>query len=214
MDRRDKLFEIADRQQGYFTSQQAEESGFSRSNFHFKIQSGEWVKQFRGIYRLAHYPVTERSELVLWMLWSRGRKGLPQGIWSHETALDIHELSDVMPSKMHMSVPVRFRKGTPIPKNLHLHFIDIPRSDVEERQGYRVTTPIRTLIDVIQEGKLSNEHIAQIVKQALEKGLATIKEMQQISEWAKSNGKSEIFKIISNSINDTKNTANRSFTGK
>ena len=40
----DRLFEVADRQQGYFTSQQAEECGISRSNFHFRLGSGEWVK--------------------------------------------------------------------------------------------------------------------------------------------------------------------------
>jgi len=37
---KDLLFQIADAQQGYFTSSQAEECGFARTNF-------------RGIYRLA-----------------------------------------------------------------------------------------------------------------------------------------------------------------
>ncbi len=60
----DKLFEIADRQQGYFSSQQAEECGISRSNFHYRLRSGEWVKTLRGIYRLARYPLTDRFERV------------------------------------------------------------------------------------------------------------------------------------------------------
>ncbi len=208
MNKKDKLFEIADRQQGYFTSQQAEECGFSRSNFYLKIRSGEWAKELRGIYKLVNYPVTDRSELVLWMLWSRGRKGLPQGIWSHETALDIHELSDVMPSKMHMSVPEGFRRGVAFPKNLHLHFVDIPKSDVEERQGYRVTTPLRTLIDIIQEGKIANQHIALAIKEVLKRGLATTQEVQKISEWAKSIGKIEISEIIAKSIDDIWKKAN------
>lgn len=208
MNKKDKLFEIADSQQGYFTSQQAEECGFSRSNFHLKIKAGEWIKQLRGIYKLASYPITDRSELALWMLWSRGRKGDPKGIWSHATALDIHELSDVMPSKMHMSVPMGFRRGNAIPKNLHLHFADIPKSDVEERQGYRVTTPLRTLIDVIQEGKVSNEHIAPAIKEVLEMGLATVQEIQKLSEWAKSIGKLEIDEIIVETIDDIWKKAN------
>ncbi|MBS0622955.1 MAG: type IV toxin-antitoxin system AbiEi family antitoxin domain-containing protein [Verrucomicrobia bacterium] len=63
------LLRIAEAQQGYFTSRQAEECGFPRSNFHRKIQAGKWIKeQLRGIYRLANYPPTARPELALWTL--------------------------------------------------------------------------------------------------------------------------------------------------
>ena len=177
MGNKDQLFEIADRQQGYFTTRQAEKCGFSRSNFHLKIQSGEWIKEMRGIYRLAQYPITERPELVLWILWSCNRKGEPQGTWSHDTALDIHELSDIMPSKMHMSVPSNFRRRTITPRVLNLHFIDIPESDTEIRQGYRITKPLRTLLDVINEGKIAQDQIAQALKEALQRGLISRKEV-------------------------------------
>jgi len=191
-----RLFEIADRQMGYFTSKQAEECGFSRSNFRLKIQSGEWVKLQRGIYKLAHFPVLDRSELVLWVLWSRGRNKEPQGVWSHATALDIHGLSGIMPSKMHMTVPVGFRRRVGIPKQLQLHFANIPVLDIEERQGYCVTTPRRTLVDIIQEGTISTEHIASAIKDALAKGLVNKREMQEISKWAKSKGLNEVVVII------------------
>lgn len=200
MGRKDKLFEIADNQQGYFTSQQAEKCGFTRANFHLKIKSGEWIKQLRGIYKLVHYPLADRPELVLWTLWSRGKKGEPQGIWSHETALDIHELSDVMPLKMHLSVPTKFRKSILIPKNLQLHFMDVPKSDVEERQGYRVTTPLRTIYDIIEEGKIANEQIAMAIKQILKRGLAAVREMQKVAKWCESTGKIAMKKIIIKAI--------------
>ncbi len=177
MGNKDQLFEIADRQQGFFLTRQAEQCGFSRSNFHLKIQSGEWIKEMRGIWRLAHYPVTERPELVLWILWSCNRKGEPQGIWSHETALDIYELSDVMPSKMYMTVPSNFRKNIDIPRVLTLHFIDIPESDIETRQGYRLTKPLRTLIDIVNEGKIAEDQIALALKEALARGLITYREL-------------------------------------
>ncbi|HSX38439.1 MAG TPA: type IV toxin-antitoxin system AbiEi family antitoxin domain-containing protein [Chlamydiales bacterium] len=171
MSKQDLLFEIADRQHGYFTSEQAEECGFSRSNFHFKLRSGEWIKEQRGIYRLARYPVSERPELVLWTLWSRNKQGIPQGIWSHETALDIHELSDIMPAKMHMSVPIGFRKKIETPKILHLHFVNLIESNIETRQGFKVTTPLQTLIDVIDEGTVPREQIIQAIQEALQRGL-------------------------------------------
>ena len=178
MRNKDHLFEIADRQQGFFITRQAEECGYSRSNFHLKIKSGEWLKEMRGIYRLAHYPITERPELVLWILWSCNRNGEPQGIWSHETALDIYELSDIMPSKMHMTVPIKFRRQSEIPRVLNLHFNDVPDSEIEKRQGYRLTKPLRTLLDIIKEGKITEDQVAMALKAALQRGLISRRELE------------------------------------
>lgn len=163
---KDQLFDVADQQQGYFTALQAQACGIPRSNFHRRLTSGDWVRERRGIYRLARYPVTDRPELVIYSLWSSDRKGNVRAVWSHETAMDIHDLSDVMPAKMHMTVPRGFRKGTLIPKVLHLHYDKIDGSDVEVRQGYRVTTPIRTMIDVAGERRVSPDLIAQGLEQA------------------------------------------------
>lgn len=175
-----RLFEIADRQQGFFTAKQAEECGYSRSNFHLRLSSGEWTHEGKGIYRLGRYPVTDRPELVLWSLWSRNLRDVPQGVWSHETALDIHELSDVMPSKMHMTVPLDFRRRIETPKVLCLHYANLKSSEVEERQGYRVTTPIRTVVDVVAAETIADNFITQALSQALARGLTTENELKAL----------------------------------
>ncbi len=168
---RGDLFEVADRQQGYFTAQQAVECGIARSAFHYRLASGEWEREGRGIYRLVHYPVSEeRPELVYWSLWSRNKEGNPQGIYSHETALDIHGLSDLMPDKMYMTVPSRFRRNVEIPSVLRLHYADIDLEEVEQRRGYRVTKPLKTILDVIESGRVSEEHIIQALKDGLGSG--------------------------------------------
>ena len=206
MDKESILLEIAEGQQGYFTSRQAEECGFSRANFHRKLQSGKWCKEeVWGAYRLANYPPTPRPELALWTLWSADGKGNPQGVWTHETALEIHGLSDVAPAKLHMSVPRNFRKSGEVPSNLCLHFVDeIPPSDIETRQGYRVTTPLRTLADVIQEGATQNEQIELAildlaVQKSLTKGLATIQEMESLQQYTDSE---ELSVIIARAIDE------------
>lgn len=181
MGKKDLLFEIADRQQGYFTTKQAVECGYSRTNFHRYLASGEWIKELRGIYRLAHYPITSHPDLVVWSLWSRNIKGERQGVWSHETALDIYELSDVMPAKMHMTVPKRFRKWTNIPKNLVLHFDDIPEAEIIAQQGYLVTTPLRTIFNICEDGKLSEDLIVQAIQDALKKGLISRKKLNAMA---------------------------------
>lgn len=180
MGNKDLLFQTADRQQGYFTTKQAEACGYSRSNIHRYLASGEWIKVCRGIYRLSFYPLTARPELVPWALWSRSKTGQVQGTWSHETALDIYGLSDVMPAKMHMTIPKRFRKNTLVPKVLVLHRADLSDTDIRTQQGYRVTTPLRTLQDIVVEGSLSEDLIVQAVKEALRRGLVSRQELTEL----------------------------------
>ena len=139
MDKENRLLQIVEKQQGYFTSRQAEECGFSRANFHHKLRAEKWCKEdLWGIYRIANYPSTIRSELALWTLWSADREGNPQGIWSHETALDIHELSDVASAKLHMSVPRSFRKSNKIP-NKSMFTLRRRNSTVRHREQARIS---------------------------------------------------------------------------
>lgn len=194
MENKDRLFEVADRQQGYFTSTQAEKCGFSRTNFHRYLSKGEWVKELHGIYRLAHYPVTNRPELILWSLWSRTKSGVIQGVWSHESALDIYELSDVMPAKMHMTVPRKFRRRSETPKVLVLHFADLSEEDIRSQQGYMVTSPLRTLIDVVESDRLSDDLISQALHDALHKGIISREELDKSSN--KNNGTKKLIGFL------------------
>lgn len=168
-----ELFEIAESQQGYFTFQQAITAGFSDKNHAYHVKAGDWVKVFRGIYRLAKYPVGEREELVLWFLWSRNRSNVPQGVYSYYTALDLYELSDNMPSKLHMTVPLGFRRMAKIPEILILHRKKLHADEIVMKHGYKVTTPLKTLIDVVEDGVLAEDLLVQAVRDAKKRGLIT-----------------------------------------
>jgi len=83
---------------------------------------------------------------MLWQLWSGNRQAEPQGVFSHATALTLHDLSDVMPAKLDMTVPPGFRRIAAIPGVLRLHHGRLSERDVETIDAVRVTTPLRTLI--------------------------------------------------------------------
>ena len=176
--RNDKLFEIAEAQQGYFTAKQAETAGFLATNFPYHVQTGAWIKEARSIYRLKHFPLPPRGQLVLYSLWSRDRNDKPQGIYSHETALTIHELSDVMPAKLHMTVSSSFRKSAQTPKVLRLFREDLRSSDYEEKHGFRVTTPIRTILDLINTGETSLEFVEQALVEGVDRGIILLKDLE------------------------------------
>jgi predicted transcriptional regulator of viral defense system len=177
---RRNLFEIAEAQSGYFTTKQAKASGFAEKTHTYHVQAGNWVREHRGIYRLVNFPSTVRPDLMLWYLWSRGRNDIPQGVYSHETALSLHELSDANPSKLHMTVPISFRRNSEIPSVLVLHRANVPTEDTQEMFGVRCTTPLRTITDLVTEHKADRAFLKQAVQEALARGLITRNQVEKV----------------------------------
>ena len=142
------LIEVAELQSGCFTAKQAVSVGYADSVHNYHVNNGDWIKESRGVYRLAELPKPDWPELVIWSLWSRGREDTPQGIYCMETALAIHGLVAKEDEIMHMAVPTSFRRNSEIPQQLKLYKEEIPAHDVEKRPGFLVTTLERTVRDI------------------------------------------------------------------
>ncbi|SRR5665213_495513 len=172
-----KLFNIAKEQQGFFTTRQAVAAGYSEKNHAYHVNSGTWIREERGIYRIAQFPEPDDADLILWSLWSRDRKGQTQGIYSHQTALRIHDLTDLNPSKLHLTVPMLFRRSAPTPKVLVLHR-GIPNpKDIEKRKGYAVTNLRRTLEDLTIEKSVTDAILRQGVEEGIRRGILSLREV-------------------------------------
>ena len=154
-----QLYEIAQSQQGFFTTKQAIRAGFSEKTHSYHVNAGNWIREHRGIYRFADFPTPERPDLMLWYLWSQDRQEHPEGTYSHDTALSLHELSDLMPSKLHMTVPREFRRNSKIPQILVLHPANLDPSEVQEVLGVRVTRPLRTIMDLLRSGHVDRSQL-------------------------------------------------------
>jgi predicted transcriptional regulator of viral defense system len=173
-----RLYEIAQSQQGFFTTKQAIRAGFAEKTHSYHVNTGNWIREHRGIYRLANFPAPERPDLMLWYLWSQNRREIPEGIYSHETALSLHELSDVMPSKLHLTVPKDFRRSSMIPEVLILHRANVDESDVQEMYGVRVTRPLRTIIDLLRSKQVDETQLKLAINEALRRGLIGKREIE------------------------------------
>lgn len=163
-----ELSALADAQAGYFTAAQALELGYSYPTQHHHTRQGNWQRSRHGLYRLSTYPLSPYEHLAELSLWSRNRQGEPQAVVSHHTALAFHELSDLLPEQMHLSVPRGFRKVAP--PGVQLHTNDIPVADQQTQHGFRVTSVLRTLQDMVISD-LSPELLDQAITQAVERGL-------------------------------------------
>jgi len=174
-----RLFQIASEQQGYFTTAQAIKAGFQDATHPYHVKNGDWVREWRGIYRIARYPRTDDGHYALWSLWSRNRKEIRQGVYSHQTALSLFELSDIMPEKIHMTVPPAFRRHSETPGVIVLHHGKILPKEIEEREGYGVTRPVRAIVDLIAGESVSIDIIRQAYKEAKQRGLITEDEFKR-----------------------------------
>lgn len=166
-----RLYEIAETQAGFFTTKQAKAAGYAENTHPYHVHAGNWVREHRGIYRLSRFPQNDRPDLMLWWLWSKNREGLSQGVYSHETALSLHDLTDLMPSKLHMTVPKSFRRNSRIPRQLVLHYADIPNKDTEMLHGVRVTRPLRTILDLLLADHLPASTLRNGLREGLQRGL-------------------------------------------
>jgi predicted transcriptional regulator of viral defense system len=177
-----RLYELAEAQRGYFTSKQAESLGYRANKRNYHVGAGNWIRESRGIYRLALFPRPERPDLVVWWLWSRNRSGKPQGVYSHQTALGLHELTDLMPARIEMTVPKTFRRGAPIPQVLRLHYADLRQDEIETINGVPVTTPLRAILDLWRSEEVPRDVLRDALKESTRLGKITRKQIQAASK--------------------------------
>jgi predicted transcriptional regulator of viral defense system len=175
-----RLYEIAQSQQGFFTAKQATRAGFAEKTHAYHVKVRNWIREHRGIYRLTDFPTAERPDLMLWYLWSQNRQEVPEGTYSHDTALSLHELSDIMPSKLHMTIPKHFRRNSGIPGILVFHRADLAEGDLQEMHGMRVTRPLRTILDLLQTGHVDRNLIRQAIYEAMRRGLISKKQVDAL----------------------------------
>jgi predicted transcriptional regulator of viral defense system len=167
----DSLFEVTQGQDGYFTTAQAAQAGYSRPLLHKHLAGGKIVRARRGVYRVVHFPASDREDLVVFWLWSQ-----QAGVFSHETALALHDLSDALPSKAHLTLPAGWRRRRlRVPAGLVLHFADVGERDRTSFGAVPVTAPLRTLEDCIA-ADLAPGLLDQAVSQARRRGLITAAE--------------------------------------
>src|SRR6267143_3275146 len=56
-----RLYETAQSQQGFFTTKQAMRAGFAEKTHAYHVKVGNWIREHRGIYRLADFPTAESA---------------------------------------------------------------------------------------------------------------------------------------------------------
>ncbi|MCB9878977.1 MAG: type IV toxin-antitoxin system AbiEi family antitoxin domain-containing protein [Planctomycetes bacterium] len=171
-----RLYATAESQAGLFTLTQAEACGYSSQHLQKHLRAGRIRRVQRGIYRLTQFPTSEHEELVVFWLWS-GRAG----VFSHETSLFLHDLSDVLPARIHLTVPTAWlARRLRIPEGLVLHHDDLADSARTWVEVVPVTTAQQAITECIV-AHVSPELIEQAIRQARQRGLISGEDGRSLS---------------------------------
>ncbi len=160
----DQLYTLAEGQAGYFSAAQAKETGFGHALLSYHAQTGRLERVWSGVYRLKRFPASPHEDLfIAWL-----RVG-PRSVISHDSALALYDLSDLLPHEIHLTVPRTLSRRH---QGLRLHTNRLEPDDVTHYRGLPVTTVARTIADAASSG-LSEELVRQAIDEALDRGMVT-----------------------------------------
>jgi predicted transcriptional regulator of viral defense system len=93
---------------------------------------------------------------------------------SHDSALELYGLSDLLPAETHLTLP---RTSSRRRSGIRMHTTALDGADITVREGLPVTTVARSIADVARSGG-SGELIEQAVHEALARGLVSAEELR------------------------------------
>lgn len=176
-----KILEMTNENNGYITSLQVTNEHIPRVYLKLLVDKGLLEKSDRGAYVS---PSTFDDEMF--NLQNRFKKG----IFSHETALFLHDLTDQTPIRYKMTFPAGYNTTSPKNENIITYYyvkdryeIGITKMPTPSGLIVKVYNTERTLCNLLQ--KRSNTDL-QVLREALKQYmLQTKKDIPLLSEYAK-----------------------------
>ena len=171
----DRLHEVAAEQSGYFTAQQAATAGYSTYFLRKHVRSGHIEREQRGIYRLVPFPEEHDAELVpTWLMTRR------EGVLSHDTALSLYNICDILPSRLHITLPTSWgkRRVPGLPSSV-LYYADIAEADRTLLSGVPITGYRRTLEDCAAR-RILPDLLRQAAREAIGQGYVRPEELVEV----------------------------------
>jgi predicted transcriptional regulator of viral defense system len=169
-----EVLEIARDQHGFVRTTDLREMGIDPKRLNDYWRRGLADRLGYGIYRLHLIPPGEWDEFMQAAVWPDGR-----GVLSHETALDLHNLCDVNPNHIDITLPTTYRTHRAVPATYRLHRRDLDADDVTHVEGVPIVTPARAIADGI-EAELRPTLIEQAIDAAQRQAMVTTDAAQRL----------------------------------
>ena len=175
------IISMAKENNGTVTTAMVVAAGFSRGNIKYLVDKGMIEKSARGVYNLPEVWYDEIFNL---------QYQFKRGIYSHETALFLWDLTDRTPNRYHMTFPVNYNLTKPKEEDIRCvqckkELYDLGIAEVTTPGGntVRAYSAERTLCDILRP----HSHVdIQIVTEAFKYFITrSDKNIPALSEYAK-----------------------------
>ena len=181
MKQTEEIMKLAEENNGIVTAQMVTDAGYLRGNLKFLTDSGRLERVSRGVYSL---PDAWEDEFT--SLQSRYRRG----VYSHETALFLCDLTDRTPARMNMTFPGTYNTASPRKEGIlcsctkePFYSMGIAEMKTPGGNPVRAYCAERTLCDIL---KTRSHTDIQIITDSLRRYMARKeKDIPLLSEYAK-----------------------------
>lgn len=159
----EEIIKMAKENNGTVTTAMVVAAGFSRGNIKYLVDKGMIEKSTRGVYILP-----EVWEDEIFNMQNRFKKG----IYSHETALFLWDLTDRTPNRYHMTFPTNYNLTKPKKENIRcaqcknvLYDLGITEVITPGGNKVRAYSVERTLCDILRpHGHVDIQIVTEVFK--------------------------------------------------
>lgn len=163
------LLRVAADQHGVISRSRAVRAGLSADQIERRVRSGRWERVLPGVYRIEGAPPTWRAKLSAVSLWAG-----PGAVFSHRTAAALWGFARF---KEGGAVHVTLRRRAQDPEGVVAHrAAGLGSADVGAAQGLRVTSVLRTLLDL--SATEAESDVRASVDEALRRKWTTTEKLQ------------------------------------
>ncbi len=174
---------IAAGQWGLFTSAQAEQLGVGRMDL-VRLRQRSLVRRVRqGVYAMPGVPSDAREEVrAQWLAIDAARTASQRRedddpvVVCDESAAALHGMGDLPTSGVHLAVKQRLQTSQPW---VTLHRRGITAKEYQWLDGLPVTTPRRTVEDIVTSGRWEHSQLRDLVADAINQGLIPRSDLQK-----------------------------------
>lgn len=180
-----KLNKLKQKGKMVFNTEDARKIGISRQLIAHYLHQGLIIRLSHGVYRLEGTESIDFEELIKEVL-----AAIPNSVVGLKTALRIYNLTEELPSEIDIIVP---KENVPKRRleNVRLYRIkgNIYRHDVKQIHGLPVTSPERTVIDLLRFNEPMSL-ILEVLAEAKQKSIAiSIPKLKKMSKMFRVQGK-------------------------
>jgi Transcriptional regulator, AbiEi antitoxin len=170
---------LAAGQWGLLTTAQARRRGISRDQLNHLVSVGILERVEHGVYAATAAPDEHRDKRVAWLVLTPGTLAeerladpVATGVLSHTSAAALHQLGDLLDDIPEVTVTQRKQTRRP----MRVHHLPLSAGDVTLVDGLPVTTPERTVADLIRDGH-DLDHIARLTGDGLTRGIIDVTDL-------------------------------------